>query len=174
MARLDDRIKARIVQALACYDPPAQVVATVKDECGVVVTRQQVQCYDPEKVAGRSLAKRWSDLFFATREAFLRDAASIPVAQQSYRLRRLQRLYEQASERGNASLAAVLLEQAAKEVGGMFTNRRELSGPAGGPIRAESVHSLSDAELERIAAGGVRPYRFFLVRGENDARSPCR
>jgi len=35
----------------------------------------------------------------------------------------------------------------------VFTNRRELSGPAGGPIRAESVHSLSDAELERIAAG---------------------
>ncbi len=153
MARLDDRIKTRIVQALACYDAPAQVAAAVKDEFGIVVTRQQVQCYDPEKVAGRSLAKRWSDLFFATREAFLRDAASIPIANQSFRLRALQRLYEQASTRGNAALAAAALEQAAKEVGGVFTNRRELSGPAGGPIRAESVHSLSDAELERIAAG---------------------
>jgi hypothetical protein len=62
-------------------------------------------------------------------------------------------MYEKASERGNAALAAALLEQAAKEVGGVFTNRRELSGSASGPIRAESVHSLSDAELERIAAG---------------------
>ncbi len=152
MARLDDSIKTRIVQALACYDPPAQVVAAVKDEFDVVVTRQQVQCYDPEKVAGRELAKRWSDLFFATREAFLRDAASVPIANQSFRLRALQRLYEQASTRGNVALAAAALEQAAKEVGGVFTNRREHSGPAGGSIRTESVYHLSDAELERIAS----------------------
>ncbi len=153
MARLDDRIKTRIVQALACYDAPAQVAAAVKDEFGVAVTRQQVQCYDPDKAAGHALAKRWRDLFSVTREAFLRDAASVPIANRSYRLRALQRLYEQVSNRGNAVLAAAALEQAAKEVGGVFTNRREHSGPVGGPIRTDSVHRLSDAELERIAAG---------------------
>jgi len=135
-----------------------RVVTAVTNEIGVVVSRQQVQCCDPEKAAGSALSKRWSDLFFATREAFLHDAAAIPIGHRSFRLRGLQRMYEQASERGKAALAAALLEQAAKEVGGIFTNRRELSGPAGGPIRAESVHSLSDAELERIAAGVVRPY----------------
>ncbi len=153
MARLDDPIKTRIVQALACYDTPAQIVAAVKDEFDAVVTRQQVQCYDPEKVAGRSLAKRWSDLFFATREAFLRDAASVPIANQSFRLRALQRLYEQALMRGNVTLAAAALEQAAKEIGGVFMNRREHSGPAGARIRADCVHRLGDADLERIAAG---------------------
>lgn len=156
MAKLDDTIKARIVQALACYDTPAQIAAAVKDEFGVVVSRPQVQCYDPEKAAGRALSKRWSDLFYATREAFLHDAAAIPIGHRGFRLRGLQRMYEQATERGNAALAAALLEQAAKEVGGIFTNRRKLSGPTGGPIRAESVHSLSDVELERIAAGVVR------------------
>ena len=37
-------------------------------------------------------------------------------------------------KRKNIVLAASLLEQAAKEQGGMFTNKREVSGPNGGPI----------------------------------------
>lgn len=156
MAKLDDQIKTHIVQALACYDTPAQIVAAVKDEFGAVVTRQQVQCYDPEKVAGRALAKRWRDVFFATRDAFVRDAAAIPIAHQTFRLRSLQRMFEVAEARGNMPLAASLLEQAAKEVGGAFTNRREHSGPAGGPLplAGEHIHRLSDARLERIAKQG--------------------
>ena len=32
-----------------------------------------------------------------------------------------------------------LLEQAAKEVGGLYTNRKEITGADGGPLQSESV-----------------------------------
>lgn len=35
---------------------------------------------------------------------------------------------------GNLVLVGEMCERAAKEVGGAYTNRREMSGPAGGPI----------------------------------------
>lgn len=158
MAKLDDRVKQFIVQALACYDTPTQVAAAVKEEFGLTITRMHVQTYQPGTAAGRDLSKRWRDLFDATRKAFLEDAASVPIAQQSYRLRRLQQLHDLAAARNNAQLAAALLEQAAKEVGGAFTNTRKLGGegPPGTPIpvKSELVHTLSDADLARIAAGG--------------------
>lgn len=158
MTKLDDTVRRFMVQALACFDTPSQVAAAVKDEFGLTITRQQAQAYDPTKHAGRMLAKKWVALFDATRDAFLKDAGKIPIAQQTYRLRRLQQMHETAVTQKNPMLAAQLLEQAAKEVGGAFTNRRELAGPAGGPIpvagKIDHVHSLTDADLERIASAG--------------------
>jgi len=157
MARLDDRVRLFVVQSLACYDTPSQVAAAVKEEFSLDLSRQQAAAYDPTKVSGESLSTKWRAIFAATRAKFLVDSGTIPVAQQTYRLRTLQRLVDGAVSKGNAPLAAQLLEQAAKEVGGAFTNRREHSGPGGGPIESKSttaVHGMTDAELERIAASG--------------------
>lgn len=156
MATLDDHAKQFIVQALACFDTPSQVVTLVKDELGIDINRQQVQSYDPTRVAGRQLAPKWRAIFEATRQKFLDETAKIPIASQSYRLRRLQRLHEEALQKRNAALAAALLEQAAKEMGGAFTNTRQLSGPGGGaiPVTAEVLHTLTDDDLARIAAKG--------------------
>lgn len=134
MATLDDDVKAFIVRALACYDTPSQVSEAVKEEFGLVVGRPHVQAYDPTKRQGRQLSKKWRDLFDATRKKFLETVSDIPIANQTYRLRSLNRLMTKAEQRGNAVLASQLLEQAAKEVGGMFTNRRELTGKNGAPL----------------------------------------
>ena len=123
MATLNDDVKAFIVQALACYDTPSQVVDAVQEEFGIAVTRMQVQTYDPTKAQGKSLSKKWRDVFAATRARFLKEAAEIPIATQSFRLRALQKLYEKTAGRGNVVVAAQLIEQAAKETGGMFVNR---------------------------------------------------
>ncbi|WP_237143578.1 hypothetical protein [Phyllobacterium zundukense] len=48
---------------------------------------------------------------------------------------------EKAETQGNMVLAANLLEQAAKEVGDAFTNRRALVGADGGPVE---VRTLAD------------------------------
>jgi hypothetical protein len=160
MAKLDDKCRAAIVQALACFDTPTQVVEQIRDEFGIAITRQQVQAYDPTKAAAaKGIAKKWRALFEVTRAEFLKSATKIPIANQSFRLRSLQRLHELAVNRRNAQLAAQILEQAAKETGGMFTNRREIGGPNGGPIpvKAEHLHTMSDDDLERIARGDVQP-----------------
>lgn len=134
MAKLSEAEKRFIVQALACYDTPTQVVDAVKEEFGTVLDRGHVGCYDPTKVAGKQLAKKWRDLFEETRKRFRKEVAEIPIADQAYRLRQLQRMLQDAMSRKNVVLASQLLEQAAKEAGGAFSNRREISGPNGGPV----------------------------------------
>lgn len=135
MATLNDAAKRFIVQALACYDTPSEVSAALKEEMGLDVARMQVAQYDPTKVAGAKLARKWRDLFEDTRKAFREAVAEIPIADQAFRLRALGKIYERHISRGNVVAAAAVLEQAAKEQGGMFTNKREVSGPNGGPIQ---------------------------------------
>ncbi|MFM0503949.1 DUF2280 domain-containing protein [Paraburkholderia caffeinilytica] len=123
MTTLTEDVKAFIVQALACFDTPTQVSEAVKEEFGLDVTRQQVAAYDPTKKTSRTLGKKWHAIFNATRKTFLANTAAIPIANQSFRLRALQRMYEKSTGRGNFAMAAQLIEQAAKEAGGMFSAR---------------------------------------------------
>lgn len=124
MAALSNDVKAFIVQALACFDTPSQVADSVKKEFGLDVTRQQIETHDPTKYSGKGLAKRWVALFEDTRKRFREDTAEIPIANRAYRLRALGRLAEKAESSKNARLALQILEQAAKEVGDVYVNRR--------------------------------------------------
>ena len=137
MAALKEPVKMAIVQALACFDTPSQVVELVKQEFGLTITRQQVATYDPTKTTGKNLSKKLVALFEATRAAFLAMKAEIPIAQQAFRLRAVQRELERAQARGNSAMVLQALEHAAKETGGLFTNRRELTGAGGGPLKNE-------------------------------------
>lgn len=139
MAALAEDVKVFIVQALACFDSPSQVAQSVKEGFSVVVDRRQVESYDPTKAAGRGVAKKLRALFEETRDTFLKDAVAVPVAKQVYRLRVLQRALDRAEKQGNSVMILQILEQAAKESGGAFTNRREITGKGGGPIQQSNV-----------------------------------
>jgi hypothetical protein len=132
--KLTDEVKTFIVQALACFDGPSMVARAVKEEFGETITRQSVENYDPNKRAGRDLADKWRALFEETRKAFLEDTATIGISHRAVRLRALQRMAEKAETSGNMVLASSLLEQAAKEVGDSYSNRRELTGKGGAPL----------------------------------------
>jgi hypothetical protein len=133
---LPDELKSHIVQALACFDPPSAVVASVKADFDRDVSPQAVQAYDPTKHAGRKLSKQWRELFEATRKAFIEEAAQVPIAHRSTRLRALNRMAAQAEKRGNYALAAQLHKQAAEEMGNAYTNRREVTGKDGKDLPA--------------------------------------
>ena len=124
MAALRDEVKAFVVQALACFDTPSQVVASVKETFGIDVTRQQCEAYDPTKYVGRSLNQKWKTLFEDTRARFREETAEIPIANRAYRLRAMNRFVERAETMKNIGLAMQILEQAAKEVGDVYVNRQ--------------------------------------------------
>lgn len=124
MAALRDEVKLFIVQALACYDTPTQVSKAVKEEFGLDVIRQQVAAYDPNCYVGRNLSAKWRTIFEDTRAKFREDTAAIPIASRAYRLRALARMAQQAESMRNIALAVAVIEQAAKEVGDMYVNRR--------------------------------------------------
>ncbi|QIG70390.1 DUF2280 domain-containing protein [Rhizobium phage RHph_N28_2] len=130
-AKLTDEVKTYIVQALGCFDSPSIVASAVKKEFGVEVSRQLVESHDPNKKAASGLAPKWRVLFEETRKTFLEDTATIAISHRAVRLRALQRMAEKAESQGNMVLASSLLKQAAEEVGGSYTNRRELTGKDG-------------------------------------------
>lgn len=124
MTNLKNEAKAFIVQALACFDTPSQVVQAVRQEFGIELSRQQCEAYDPTKYAGRNLSKRWQILFHDTRQRFREETADIPIANRAFRLRAMARLIERAEKGENLALALQVLEQAAKEVGDVYVNRQ--------------------------------------------------
>ncbi|HFO3136930.1 TPA: DUF2280 domain-containing protein [Klebsiella pneumoniae] len=137
MAALKPEVRAFIVQELACFDTPSQIVDSVQKEFNVQVTRQQVASHDPTKVAGKGLAQKWVDLFNRTRDRFLNEISDIPIANKAYRLRVLDRMAARAEGMKNLALTAEIIEQAAKECGDAYTNKHkfEHSGPNGGAIQ---------------------------------------
>ncbi|WP_237133796.1 DUF2280 domain-containing protein [Pseudohongiella sp. O18] len=123
--KVDATIRAFITQSVACFDAPSSVVEAVKNEFAVEVTRQYVESHDPTKRAGAKVGKVYKELFESTREAFLKDTSDIAISHKPVRLRALQRMAAKAESQGNMVLAASLYEQAAKEMGEVFTNRQK-------------------------------------------------
>ena len=126
MAVMNDEQKSFIVKELAMYASPSEISAAVKEQFGIDVPRNQVALYDPLGYSGSKVAKKWQDLFKATRKAFLKDVSAIPIAQRSYRLKQLSDMATRAKSKGNLPLAAQLMEQAAKECGDTYTNKLNL------------------------------------------------
>jgi hypothetical protein len=146
--KLPDEVKAFIVQSLACFDGLAVVVAAVKKDYAIDVSRQLVESHDPTKKAGTNLGSKWRALFEETRKAFLEDTTQIAISHRAVRLRALQRMAVKAEDQGNMVLASSLLKQAAEEVGGAYTNRRELTGKDGKelpvPVSPVTIFQLPD------------------------------
>lgn len=125
MSDLTDEQKREIVEALACFQPTSAIIRHFQSEYGLEVGHKQVGRYDPQRsyYAG---GERWRAIFDARRLAFLEDVAAVPVAHKAYRLSVLQEGVDAAKQARNWPLVASLLEQAAKEVGGVLTNESKL------------------------------------------------
>ncbi|AHC82514.1 hypothetical protein X970_11005 [Pseudomonas monteilii SB3101] len=157
MAALKSDVKAFIVQALACFDTPTQVSQAVKQEFNIDVSRQQVEQHDPTKRAGANLAAKWRTLFEDTRKRFREETAEIPIANRAFRLRGLGRMAEKAENMRNLALTAQLYEQAAKECGDMYVNRKlEPDKPLGS--QADQQHAVAEYKLEPDEGVPTTPY----------------
>lgn len=135
----------------------------VKELYGLEIGRQSIQHYDPTK--GDKPAEKWCQLFEATRAKFLDDTATIAISQRSFRLSRLDRMARAAEKVRNYALAAALHEQAAKEMGGSFTNHRQLhvDGQVQGgvlmvptPVSASEWAGIAAAQQATLPGSGTQ------------------
>ncbi len=157
MAALKDEVKVFIVQALACFDTPSQVCQAVKEQYGIEVSRQLCERYDPTKYSGRDLGHKWKTFFEECRKRFKEETIEIPIAHRAYRLRGLGRMAEKAENMRNLALTAQLYEQAAKEVGDVYVNRRlEPEKPLGS--QADQQHAVAEYTLEPDENVPTTPY----------------
>jgi hypothetical protein len=134
--QLNDEAREYVVMLLAAYDPPSVVAKSVREQFGFDITPQSVEAYDPTKLAGRHLARKWVDLFHETRKTLIESTAEIGIAHKAIRLRMLDRMVRRAEASGNMVLAAQLVEQAAKECGDAYTNKRKLEHDVPGGLQA--------------------------------------
>lgn len=159
MAALKPDVKAFIVQALACFDTPSQVVESVQKEFTLKITRQQVESHDPTKASGKALAPKWVELFEEVRERFQKEVSDIPIANKAYRLRMLDRMATRTEGMKNFALTAQLIEQAAKECGDAYTNKHkfEHTGPNGGALAVVNYtpadYAAAQSQLEEKLDG---------------------
>lgn len=145
---IPEPVKVAIVQALACFDTPTTVAASIKADWDMVISPQAIEAHDPTKRAGRNLAQRWRTLFEQTRAKFIEDTSSIPIAHRSARLRTLQRMATRAEAMNNIAMTSKLLEQAAREMGNAFTNKvdhQSTDGTMSPPTLADFYGALAKA-----------------------------
>ena len=125
MAKLTEPEKHQIVCLLAQFVCYSAVVVHMREWSGVETDRFQVRAYDP-KSARYEGGDKWRLVFDEVRKSYLAALADIPIAHAAFRLNELHRNYLTSRDRGNLVLANAMLEQAAKESGGLLTNERTI------------------------------------------------
>ena len=125
MAELQDDEKREIVRLLACYYTPAEVAALMREQHEVELTIHQICRYDPTRL--KFEAGDWARTLFAeVREAYTKGTTDIEIANQGWRLNELRKLYLHHVKTKNNVQAANVLKQVAEEVGGSYTNERNV------------------------------------------------
>lgn len=147
MAKLNDDQKSYLVTRFACFASPSEVIEELKTRWNLAATVEQVVYYNASILSGTKLAQKWKDLFQKMRSAYIADSQNVAIAHQSYRLRRMQQLLDSPSVAKNYVAVLNILEQAAKETGGFYSNKREISGPGGAPI---PVHQYTTEEVDEL------------------------
>ena len=154
MAKLKKELQIYIVQQLALFEKPTVIRERLKEDFGIEVSLPAVIYYD---IANPGLPQAWKDLFTETRESFLKNVGDIPIANKAFRLRELDRLYHRrkGAKNENPIEQRATLEQAAKEAGDAFTNRKEITGKDGESLTQPIADALSqfDKSLEKIYGG---------------------
>lgn len=154
MASLTEEAKGFIVQRLACFGKPLEIAEAVKEEFGIVIPRQQVEFYDPDK---KCKVKKWVELHAATRKAFLEHKSGSAISHKAWRLDRLEAIARRAEKR-NPKLAMEALEQAAKEEGDYYVNARA-NAPSASETeeqRVEKMRAQFDA-MDAATVGAPQP-----------------
>lgn len=141
--RLSEAHKRFIVQALARGITPSKVIKAAHETFELELSSSAVLRYDPTTLQGETLSEELRALFFDERKKHLEERANTPVAHLGYRLRVLQEMVDRQLDRKvpNDKLIAELLEQAAKECGGLYSRAAgKGEGNNGEPLTIKVVY----------------------------------
>lgn len=147
---LPDSVRDEIVMRLAMYDAVKDIHADLVER-GYDVSHQAVSKYNPYNANGHRAPKRKA-LFDKTREDFLNEVTSVPIASKTYRLRKLNTIVDTAMKRGAFAIAQSALEQAAKEVGQVYTKANTAALAVAVPVDSASLDGFDADEKRNMLA----------------------
>jgi hypothetical protein len=147
---LTDAQKDEITMRLAMFDTPTEIA---EDMLGPnnepLLSRQAITKYDPT-TAGSYQKRRI--LFEETRAAFLKEVSSEPIANKAYRIRRLALLHSKALKARDLKEARMALEQAAKEMGDVYTKANTAALAVAVPVDSASLDGFDLDEKRNMLA----------------------
>lgn len=149
-----------IIQSLACFHSISRILTNVKQEYNIDLTKQAVSRYDPNTINGHKLSDEFKKIFNDTRQQYLAQITTIGIAHQKVRLEKLETHINNLETKTNPNipLIAELLEQAARECGGMYI-AKNFQPIINTNIDEHEDASISDAErseqLNKLAALNV-------------------
>ncbi|CAP01796.1 conserved hypothetical protein; putative phage-related protein [Acinetobacter baumannii SDF] len=166
MAKLKKAEQLFIVRSLAQFMTPTEVVKAIKETFNITVSPQQVEAYDPTKVAGRDLRKEYKEVFESTREEYLRQPIhNISGANDIVQLKILSDLL--FAKKNNVTMTIKIVDQMQKIMKGFYEKRLEITGAGGGSLKTENTNTpsplaltpeelskLSPQELSRLVING--------------------
>jgi hypothetical protein len=149
MARLKKHEKAFIVRSLAQFMEPSQVVEAVKENFKIDVSRQQVECYDPTKVAGADLSQEFIDMFHEARKKYIEQPIyNVEGANDIVQLQILSDLL--VAKKSNVVMSIKLIDQMQKIVKGHYEKKIEITGKDGGPLQTTTVQATQEQINEAV------------------------
>lgn len=155
-APISTEMKRRMVILFAQFHTVSQVQKAITAEFGVELDRRTVQGYDLNGPHPR-VGARLRTLFESVRSEWIGEAARVGISHQTHRLRILERLIDKAEAAREYDVAGKLLEQAAKEMGGVLTNitKHKHEGKVGHFVMSpEDARQELAMRLNQIVEGG--------------------
>lgn len=147
---LTNEVKQFIVREHARFRRPKHIVEAVKEVFGVEVSYLQVLRYNPENAVA-VMSEKLREYFREERAKYVQQLEEVPAYHQRYRLDTLLRLAHKAEDEGNKALAAQIFEQIAKEVGGFYSNKRQVDiGGGDKPVELDVRQSLKGIPEETL------------------------
>jgi hypothetical protein len=151
---LTDDQKSFIVKGFARFESGPEICRAFKEKYGVELPTPRAAQYN---CGGPSFkgAQKWQELFIATRRHFLDSAEDIGITNKTFRLQSLHKLHAVAMDKRNVKMACEILEQAAKEMGEVFTNKREIKSDVRSLTATMTTDELRNEILADLKALGV-------------------
>lgn len=146
MAKLTEHQKLFVIKALAEYNSYGDVNDMLNEHYGFTLPIQNISRYDPTKPSGSPMTLKLKEYFYKCRKDFEEDFSAIPIANPSYRLAELQKLFQKAKRSGNIVMCSNLLEQAAKEAYKVYSRSAE-NGASFSMMMAEFYAKIQGSSL---------------------------
>lgn len=158
MAKLRKAEQLYIIRSLAQFMTPTEVVKDIKEKFNIDVSPQQVEGYDPTKVAGQDLRQEFREEFEKVREEYLQQPIhNISGANDIVQLKILSDLLFQ--KKSNVPMTIKIIDQMQKIVKGFYEKRIEITGKNGGPLESiQTAVSFSKEEYLKARQEVVDDY----------------
>jgi hypothetical protein len=118
--KLSDAHRIYIIERLAAHHTLSSIVQGLNKKFGITISELGVYRYNPVQGRRARLARRWHDLFWKEREAYIARTAQVGVTDKPARIRQREAMMHREWAAGRHALANAILDSIAKDLGDAF------------------------------------------------------